>query len=272
VGARADRPRAAAGTGGSLIRLLAFSVGILCWAAAPALAQGSPEDFHAEAGLMFWKPAPDVVLTSGTLGTPVDFVNTFAVEKKRLRDMRVVLKPGRHHKIRFSNTPIEYEGAATLTQTIRFRGQTYSVGVPTTARLKWRLMRIGYEWDPIATSRGFAGVFADLKYNKTKAELSAPLVTTQTFERNVAIPTVGGIARGYLSSNVSATAEFTGLKLDRTDFAAKFYDFDVYGTANFGRSFGLQLGYRSVTVNYDVESDAGDLKLKGRYFGAVIRF
>jgi len=239
---------------------------------APAHAQGSPEDFHLEAGLMFWKPAPDVILTSGTLGTPVDFVNTFAVEKKRLRDYRIVLKPARKHKIRFSSTPIDYDGTATLAQTIRFRGQTYSIGIPTTAELKWTLMRIGYEWDPIASSRGFVGVFGDLKYNKMNAQLSAPLVVTQTFERNVAVPTIGGIARGYLSSNVSATAEFTGIKLDRNNFNAKFYDFDVYGTANFGRTFGLQLGYRSVTVDYDIDSDAGDLKLKGLYFGAAIRF
>ncbi|HXD16666.1 MAG TPA: hypothetical protein VN654_06595 [Vicinamibacterales bacterium] len=239
---------------------------------APAYAQGSPEDFHLEAGLMFWKPAPDVILTSGTLGTPVDFVNTFAVEKKRLRDYRLVLKPARKHKIRFSSTPIDYDGTATLAQTIRFRGQTYSIGIPTTAELKWTLMRIGYEWDPIASSRGFVGVFGDLKYNKMNAQLSAPLVVTQTFERNVAVPTIGGIARGYLSSNVSATAEFTGIKLDRNNFNAKFYDFDVYGTANFGRTFGLQLGYRSVTVDYDIDSDAGDLKLKGLYFGAAIRF
>jgi len=221
---------------------------------------------------MFWKPAPDVILTSGTLGTPVDFVNTFAVEKKRLRDYRLVLKPARKHKIRFSSTPIDYDGTATLAQTIRFRGQTYSIGIPTTAELKWTLMRIGYEWDPIASSRGFVGVFGDLKYNKMNAQLSAPLVVTQTFERNVAVPTIGGIARGYLSSNVSATAEFTGIKLDRNNFNAKFYDFDVYGTANFGRTFGLQLGYRSVTVDYDIDSDAGDLKLKGLYFGAAIRF
>ena len=254
------------------MRLAALSVAALCCVAAPARAQGSPEDFHLEAGLLFWSPAPDVVLTSGTLGTPVDFVNTFEVEKKRLRDFRVVLKAGRKHKIRYSSTPIHYDGTATLVQTIRFRGQTYSVGVPTTADLKWTLMRIGYEWDPIATSRGFVGVFADLKYNRMNAELSAPLVVTQTFERNVAVPTVGGIARGYLSRNVSATAEFTGLTLDRQDFNAKFYDFDLYGTANFGRTFGLQIGYRSVTVDYDIESDAGNLKLKGRYWGAVVRF
>ena len=254
------------------MRLAALSVAALCCVAAPAHAQGSPENFHFEAGLMLWKPAPDVVLTSGTLGTPVDFVNTFEVEKKRFRDFRVVLKPGRRHKIRFGSTPIKYDGTATLTQTIRFRGQTYSVGVPTTAELKWTLMRIGYEWDPIATNMGFVGLFADLKYNRMNAELTAPLVVTQTFERNVTVPTVGGIARGYLSPNISATAEFTGLKFDRDDFNAKFYDFDLYGTANFGRSFGLQFGYRRLTVDYIIESDVGDLKLKGLYWGAVTRF
>ena len=170
-----------------------MSVAAVCCAAASAHAQGSAENFHLEAGLIFWKPTPDVVLTSGTLGTPVDFVNTFAVENKRLRDYRVVLKVGRKHKVRFSNLPIEYDGAATLEQTIRFRGQTYSVGVPTTAHMKWTLMRIGYEWDPIASSMGFVGVLADVKYNKMNAELSAPLVATQTFERNVAIPTIDGI-------------------------------------------------------------------------------
>jgi hypothetical protein len=249
-----------------------LSVAAVCCAAASAHAQGSPENFHLEAGLMFWKPAPDVVLTSGTLGTPVDFVNTFEVERKRLREYRLVLKAGRKHKVRFSNIPIEYDGTAALTQTIRFRGQTYSVGVPTTAHMKWTLMRIGYEWDAIASNMGFVGVLADLKYNKMNAELSAPLVATQTFERNVAIPTIGGIARGYLTKDASVTAEFTGIKLDRNDFNAKFYDFDLYGTANFGSTFGVQVGYRRVTADYDVESDVGHLKLKGRYLGAVVRF
>ena len=254
------------------MRVIAWSVAALCCVATSARAQGSPENFHLEAGVMFWKPSPDVVLTSGTLGTPVDFVNTFEVENKRLLDYRVVVKAARKHKVRFSSTPIHYDGTATLTQTIRFRGQTYSVGFPTTAELKWTLMRIGYEWDPIATNLGLVGVFADLKYNRMNAELSAPLAVTQTFTRNIAVPTIGGIVRGYLSPNNSITAELTGVKLDRRDFSAKFYDFDVYGTANAGKSVGFQLGYRSVTVDYDIEADAGDLKLKGLYWGALVRF
>jgi len=250
--------------------LLLTLASVLCVGSA-AQAQGSPENFGFEAGLMFWKPSPQIVLTSGTLGTPVDFVNTFAVEKKRIPDYRVVTKAGKH-KVRFSTEHIKYDATATLTQTIRFRGQSYTVGVPTTAELDWTLRRIGYEWDPVATGRGFLGVFFDLKYNKMNAQLSAAGLETQVFERNIPVPTVGGIGRGYLTPNVSVTAEFTGLKVTRSDFVAKFIDFDLYGTANAGRNAGVQYGYRSMTVDYDIDADAGHLKLKGPYFGFIVRF
>ena len=55
-------------------------------------------------------------------------------------------------------------------------------------------------------------------------------------------------------------------------FAGLFYDFDLYGTANFGRNVGAQIGYRSVTVDYAVDQDTGDLKMKGPYVGGVVRF
>ena len=252
------------------MKIAAFVLAALCLAAS-ADAQGSPENYHAEAGVMLWKPSPDMIITSGTLGTPVDFVNTFAVEDKWFADVRVVLKPARKHKLRFSATPIKYESTQTLTQTIRFGGQTYAVGVPTTASLKWTLMRAGYEWDPIVTERGFAGLIFDLKYNKLNAELSAPLVM-EIYERKVPVPTIGGIWRGYVARSFAITAEFTGLKFDHGDLNAKLYDLDIYGTANVGRNVGAQFGYRSVTVDYDSDTDTGDLKLKGPYIGALVRF
>jgi hypothetical protein len=252
------------------IRLSLVTAAMLC-VSASASAQSSPENFGFEGGLIFWKPSPDIVLTSGTLGTPVDFINTFAVEDKRFRSYRVVTKAGKH-KIRFSKENIKYDADATLTQTIRFQGQTYTVGVPATAELDWALTRIGYEWDPISTPRGFVGLVFDLKYNKMKAQLSSPLVAAQLFERTIPVPTIGGIARGYLGQYISVTGELTGFKVNRSDFVAKFWDLDLYGTGNLGRNLGVQYGYRRLTVNYDIETDEGDLKLKGPYFGLLVRF
>lgn len=252
-------------------QLLLLSLGFLCLSGR-ALAQESPENYRAELGVVFWKPSPDIIVSSGGLATNVDFINTFHIEDKWFPDVRIVLKPGRKHKVRFSTVPIKYDGSATLNQRITFRGQTYNVGVPTTSEVKWTLVRFGYEWDAVATNMGFVGLFTDIKYNKITAQLSAAPVGTQSFDRNVPVPTIGGIGRGYVTPFVSITGEFTGLKFNHGDFSAHFYDFDVYGTANFGRNVGAQVGYRSMTVDYDIEKDAGNLKLKGPYLGGVIRF
>jgi hypothetical protein len=88
------------------------------------------------------------------------------------------------------------------------------------------------------------------------------------------IPAVGIIGRGYVVPNVSITGEFSAFKLPDfdEDYQGRFYDFDLYGTVNFSDNFGLQAGYRSLTVFYRVDFDEGDLKMKGLYFGGVLRF
>ncbi len=133
------------------------------------------------------------------------------------------------------------------------------------------MRRFGYEWDALVTERGFVGVIVDLKYNKMNAQLSAPLVA-QTYERNVLVPTIGGIWRGYVATTTSITAELTWLKFNHGEVHAKAYDYDIYGTGNFGRHAGMQFGYRSLKFNYDADSDAGVLKLKGPYIGLLVRF
>jgi hypothetical protein len=79
------------------------------------------------------------------------------------------------------------------------------------------------------------------------------------------------------------TAEFTGFKVPGflakkitdavdNDADAKVFDLDLYGTVNFGSHVGAQLGYRSLTADYLLDEDAGDLELKGWYFGGLVRF
>jgi hypothetical protein len=98
------------------------------------------------------------------------------------------------------------------------------------------------------------------------------LTSAATTDVTAPIPTIGVIGRGYVSPNVSITGEFSGLNIARDEDEGKLYDFDLYGTVTAGRNFGVQAGYRSVTVDYVVDSDSGVLKMKGLYLGAVVRF
>ena len=72
----------------------------------------------------------------------------------------------------------------------------------------------------------------------------------------------------------SITGEFTFFKIPDIDedYGGNYYDLDIYGTVNFTQNFGAQLGYRSFDVLYIAETDNGSLRLRGIYFGGVVRF
>ena len=274
----------------SLVLLLAAALD-----ARPAEAQfnvpdpAPAENFALELGAMFWSPTPEVLIQTGALAqigeTDVDLVQEFGIEEERFTEYRIVLKAGRKHKIRFSHVPMEYDQEAVLQRTIEFGGQSFPVNVPATAHLKWSLWRFGYEWDFVAADRGLLGFIVDLKYNQISAELAAEGFGSEVTEATAPVPTIGAIARVYPHRAFSITAEFTGFKMpgfvgnriaeslgDDDDFDAKLVDFDIYGTLNFGRHVGIQGGYRSLTADYLIDEDSGDLKMKGTYFGGLLRF
>jgi hypothetical protein len=236
------------------------------------------ERYHLEFGVGFWSPEPEVVIRfdgPAGLGTDVDFVQEFGITKKRFREVRGTLKPGRKHKVRFEYVPFKYDATATIQRTFVFGGREFSLGVPASTDVTWDLWKFAYEWDFISRSAGYAGLVVDVKYNKISAEVSAAGLGSEIAEANTPVPGIGGIARGYLSKNFSVTGEFTAFKMPDSiseEIDGTFYDFDVYGTVNLGRYLGIQGGYRSITVDYLASEDAGALKMKGTYFGGVVRF
>lgn len=223
---------------------------------------------------MFWRPSPELILSTDALAgaaSEVDFVTEFGIEDKTFPEFRAVF--GRNHKFRLSYVQIKYDADATIQRTFIFNGRTFRVGAPASTDIKWNLWRLGYEWDFVRRERGFFGLLADVKMNKIEASVESTALTSPAATDTTApVPTVGVIGRGYVADMVAITGEFTGLKVSTSDFDAKFTDFDLYGTVNFGRNVGAQVGYRSVIVKYDVDDDTGDLKMQGPYFGGVLKF
>ena len=83
------------------------------------------------------------------------------------------------------------------------------------------------------------------------------------------MPAIGVIGRGYLAPDRVHHGRVHRINLSRGEVEVKFFDFDMYGTVSVGRNVGVQGGYRSVVVDYMVDEDTGDLKMKGLYFGAA---
>jgi hypothetical protein len=236
------------------------------------------EDYHVEVTGVLWSAQPGLVIASeglGQPGTPIDLVNELDIEKKMLREMRIVLRPATKHKFRFNYTPIEYQSDAQVPREFIFNGQRYRIGVPVNTTAKLTTIRLGYEYDFFYRPKGFIGALFDLKYTDIDVTLATP-VTTEFMKAPAPIPTAGVVGRGYVTSNISITGEMTFFKipesLGRGEFGGHYVDYDFYGTANFNNHAGAQFGFRSEAVNYYTEGDTGVLDFKGFYFAGVFRF
>jgi hypothetical protein len=262
---------------------------VLALALVPALAQAqlsiyrpstpaaTGERYNVEFSIGMWNPTPDIIIRSGELtaiGTEINAVNDLGFAQKKLPDIHLILRPAKKHKFRFEYLPIRYQAEAVLTRTITFRGVTYSLGLPVTSSLDWKAYHLGYEYDFVYRSHGFVGVIAEVKYTSVQASVASPVASAAT-QQTAPIPAIGGIARGYLTDNVSITGELSGFKLPESisaDTRGRYVDFDIYGTVNFSNNVGAQAGYRSLDAMYQVTDDSGTLKLRGVYVRGVVRF
>ena len=242
--------------------------------AARANAQAPPEDNGVELGVMFWRPSPVLVLSTTALSgagvESVDFVKAFGIEERYFPEFRAAI--GWRHKIRVSYVSLNYQADTTIQGTFMFRNRTFTIGAPASADVKWNLWTFGYEWDFLSRKRGYLGFVTDLKRNTVAASVDSPLLaSTAATDTAATVPTLGGIARVYLVPMLAVTAELTAVNYNRS-FEVELTDFDVYGTLSFGKHLSAQGGYRSLAIDYLVNDDSGVLKMKGPYFGAVVRF
>jgi hypothetical protein len=235
--------------------------------------------YHIEAAYGWWNAEPDLIVNSealGIIGSDIDLIQDLGIEKKRLGKFNLTLRPGLKHKFRFEYVPIEYDADTVLRRSFVFNGQVYNVGLPVQTVAQFKTSRFGYEYDFLYMKRGFAGVLLDVKYTDVNVELRSPLRSQPEFTKAVApIPTIGFVGRGYVAPSVSITGEFSFFRVPDNisdEFDGSYTDFDLYGTVNFNRYVGAQLGFRTVDVSYLVDLDRGTLKFKGFYFGGVIRY
>ena len=259
---------------------------VLASTASPAFAQFIPrrvndpatgEIYQLEFSAGFWSPAAEMSISSESLGIPgtrIDFKNDLGLTDQRFSEIHAVLHPARKHKLRFQYIPINYVQSSTLQQDVVFNGQKYKAGVLVNSELHWKAYRFTYEYDFIATDRVFGGFMVDLKQTDARVRLQGPL-TDEFTHAKAPIPALGGILRGYVARNISITGELTGFKIpDRVskDYKGHYVDLDIYGTVNFSKALGAQFGYRMFDIGYVAKVDSGSFRLKGPYFGAVVRY
>lgn len=274
-------------------RLAVLLPAALVLAAAPALAQFRPralsdpatgEKYHIEAAVDFWRPTTEMSISSealGIVGTTIDFKKDLGLTDQNFRALKLVLRPAKKHRFRYQYIPLKFEQQATLTRDVVFQGIRYRVGLPVNSLLDWKAYRFTYEYDFVYRDRGFVGFMLDSKYTDVIASLQSP-IDFEKIHARAPIPTIGGIGRFYIVPNISITGELSGFKIPDSvskQYKAHYADLDIYGTVNLTNNVGVQAGYRSFDLGYNIKddntlttTDAGSFVVKGLYFGGAVRF
>jgi hypothetical protein len=235
------------------------------------------ENYHFEVSGNLWNPPLGLKVASeslGLVGTSIDAVLDLGLERKTLGELRVVVRPAKKHKIRFSYLPMRYSGQTTLHREFIFNGQRFGVNLPLTTELEWNTMLLAYEYDFLHKDNWFVGFTLNSKFTNTKVNIASP-IGTEFATAQAPVPTIGGVARVYIVPNVSVTADISGIKIPDSineGYRAHYFDFDLYGTVNINRYVGAQVGYRRIDVGYHFKLDDGTFQMKGLYFGGVVRY
>ena len=238
---------------------------------------GVGEDYIVEVGAGFWNPTPTISAASeqfGIEGTTIDFGRDLGLARQSHREFDMTFKPGRRHKLRVNWMPMHYQQSGVLPQEVIFQGIRYDAGLPVNSAVSWTTWRLGYEFDVIVRDRGYVGLILEAKLTDVRAELQSP-VDSEFARARAPIPAFGAITRVYVTRFTPVTVEVTAFQMPDDlvkDYRARLVDFDVYGTINLTRMFGLNLGYRSIDMSYLFERDSGDFKVNGMYVSGAFRF
>ncbi len=242
----------------------------------PFFEKVSGENYHVELAGTLWDPLSEGNVSSESLGiqgSTIDFTTDLGIEKQRFHELRLVLRPAERHKIRIGFLPLLWNTETKLPRDLVFNGIQYDQGLPATSHLQLNTWRLAYEYDFLYLNRGFIGALIEMKYTDVETILTSGNETEFSRAR-VPIPALGLISRGYVTRNFSITGKVTAFSIPKINdkYVGRYVDFDIYGTINFVKQFGVLAGYRSISASFQIEQDTGELLLQGGYIGAVIRF
>jgi hypothetical protein len=234
------------------------------------------EDYHVELSGTLWNPTVFGVISSeqfGIIGSQIDFENDLGFQQTRFKDLRIVLRPSEKHRFRMQYTPVTYSASTTFTRNIVFNGIEFPVSLPIESAFEWKVFRMGYEYDFLYEDWGFVGVLLEGRYTQFSAELDSAIATEYT-RLTVPLPAFGAVGRFYVVPEVAINFELTGFKFPDVDpeYQANYFDWDIHGTVNFTNNIGFQAGWRRMSTFINIESDTGDMKFQGMWFGAAVRY
>ena len=229
-----------------------------------------------EAGIRgtYWFPdlsASAQTFTAGVPDTRFEVKDDLGVRDEKTFAGEAFVRLGRV-TLRVGYTPIRYDGNKTLTQTIVFNGQTFSVSDNVITRLDFDMIDAELQVDilrpHLVAASFYLGLIAKVKYVNGEVELSSSLLTEKE-DLQGAIPTVGIAAgAGFFQNLLRVDARAAGMSYSGNHL----YEADAFASLVPFPFLRLQGGYRYIDLKVDEDDVLADIKLSGPYVGAQLSF
>ena len=245
---------------------------------APASADhgGIGEKYRIEFTYTFWQPGLDGNITSdhlGVIGSRVDLTSDLSLESAQFHDFRLVIRPGKQHRIKVQYTPVEFKGNGVMSRDITFAGIVYPISLPVQSQLDWKVFRVGYEYDFLYKPRGFIGVLVSAGTTGLTARIDSVIGSAEATGTEPLIE-IGAAGRFYPIPHLAINVEGSGMKLTNLepDSLLKTLSLDLSATYNFTNNFGVSGGWRRLDTNLKIKGDSGELDFKGLWIGGSIGY
>jgi len=234
----------------------------------------NPEDFHFEVTGSGW-----LVNSGGTIqasGSPINLVTDLGVYQQQPTFYgKLVVKPGRKHRILVEGTPFRLAGENTVDRTVTYHGETFTVSQTLMSNADFNYAFAGYQYDFLSGPMGHLGISVGGAYLNAEGAIRA-LETGISANKSetIGLPLAGAEGRIF---------PIRGHRILEFDAGIRGMDFGDYGHyleagGNAGVTFGpvtLQAGYRSVRVDIETTSanpSGVDARLRGPLFSAQWRW
>jgi hypothetical protein len=216
----------------------------------------------------------NVKVTSGDIGTDIDFKKDLDIKDEGYPEVRLTWYTGKKSKIRIAYTQVGYEGDANIQRTIQYNGTTYDVGTHVVTDLDIKYARIGWAWQFINIDNGVfkLGTLIEAKGFWTEASLEAPDLATPIKEKETfwfVLPTIGAALDINPHKMLNIFAEGSGL------YAGNYgYMYDVEAGVKLIpiKILSIMGGYRLLEFKAEDKPDFAKVRVHGPFVGVTVRF
>jgi hypothetical protein len=242
---------------------------------------GSPLNERASVGLGTFFLSSDThvradAFSSGRVGTPLDFEDTFGLSDDRVFRVDASWRVGNRHLLRAMYFKSDRSVTRTIDENIDFGDATFPVNADVAADFRFHITELAYEYVFMQTDGYQLGASFGIHNAAFRIGLSADLVSTEgdgvhveeTVRTNAPLPVFGLRGRWHITGDVYVLAHAQYFQLAFDSYKGDVQDYEAALVWQVAQRFGVGAAYNVFRTRFGTDDrDHFEGRLRWQYAG-----